>query len=270
MITSSSNPLVKRLKRLKHKKHRQAEAAYFAEGLRVVLAALEAGAPIERLVYSPELLHSRPAWQALERAQAAGVPAVELSAELFAAVSGRDGPAGLGAILRQAWVELDELPLAPDGLFAALFDVADPGNLGAILRSLDAVAGAGLVLVGATADPFHPTAVKASMGALFRLPLARVASAEALLGWAQPAGLQTVATSAHAETDYRQAAYRMPAVLLFGSEGEGLAPEVLTSAHLAVAIPMLGAATSLNLAVAAGLMFYQLRNPAEAHDRGEV
>jgi TrmH family RNA methyltransferase len=254
-ITSFSNPLVKRIKRLRQRKHRQEEGAFFVEGLRVVLTALERGAPVECLVFAPELLSS-PAARAAVAAFAG--PIHELAPAVFGSISERDNPAGLGAIVQSGAVELDDLPIGQGSVLLALEEVSDPGNLGTILRTADAAGVRGIILAGTTTDPYHPTAVKASMGTLFTVPVSRVGTMAELLEWAGRRDLMTVATSAKAPTLYWQARYRRPLVLLMGSEREGLGPEVLEAADLAVTIPMRGAASSLNIAVATALLLYEI------------
>jgi RNA methyltransferase, TrmH family len=258
-ITSPGNPLVKRIKRLRQKKYRQAEGAYFVEGLRVVLTAAEHNAPIESLIYAPELLTSAVARRVVEQQQKRGTAVVELSAAAFRAVSERDNPTGMGAVVRSQWTDLEALPLKPDAVLVALVDVADPGNLGTILRTLDATAAAGLILVGRTTEPFQPAVARASMGALYTVPVSPVPDEPALLAWAERRGLQTVATSVRAAASYWTAAFEPPLLLLMGSEGEGLRPETLAASQVAVFIPMSGSVSSLNLAVATGLLLYEVR-----------
>lgn len=261
LITSFRNPLVKRIKRLRQRKYRQAEGAFFVEGIRVVLAALEQGAAVECLVYAPALLTSPSGQEAVHNYADQGLPCHALDAAVFVAISERENPAGLGAIVRQPLLALDELGVTPAGVYTALVEVSDPGNLGTILRTIDAAGGDGLILVGDCVDPFHPTAVKASMGALFTVPVASTPDTAALLTWARAQGLHTVATSAKAVGDYRQTPYYYPALLLLGSEGAGLDAATLAAADCAVSIPMRGTASSLNLAVAAGLLLYELTRP---------
>lgn len=264
IITSMSNPLVKRIRRLRQKKYRQKENAYFVEGLRVVLSAIEAGAEIETLVYCSERLTSDRAWQILAEQKKAGVLSVDVSAQVLESISHREHPVGLGAIVKVTWTELDELAIGAEDVNVALVEVSEPGNLGAVLRTIDATGGSGLILVGQTVDPFHPTAVKASMGTLFGLQISRADSLQMLMEWANRNGMSTIATSARGGEDYWDADYRLPALLLLGSEGEGLPAEALAKAEQMVSIPMLGSASSLNLAVAAGLLLYELRRPGRS------
>lgn len=262
MITSFSNPLVKRIKRLRQRKYRLEEGAFFIEGLRVVLTAVEQRAPIETILYAPDLLTSEIGRQVVERQQEQGGNCVALDAAVFASISERDNPTGIAAIVQIAWRELDSLPVGEQAIYVAVEDTADPGNLGTILRTIDAAGAAGLIVVGQSTDPFHPTAVKASMGTLFTVPISRTADMGTVLDWARNGGLQTIATSAKATQLYWAADYRFPVLLLMGSEREGLGEAVLAAADLAVTIPMYGSASSLNVAVATSLLLYELRRKA--------
>lgn len=267
MITSSKNPLVRRIRRLRQKKYRLREKAFFIEGLRVTLSAVETQAPIQTIVYSSELLTSELGREAVKDGRASGLDCTELSAQVFRLISGREHPVGLGAIVNSYWTDLDQLDVKQAGIVIALLGVSEPGNLGTIIRTLDAMGGNALILVGQTVDPQHPTAVKASMGTLFNLPVCRLEDVEELLTWAKKQGLDTVASSAHAGQSYREAVFRFPVLLIMGNEKKGLPSEVLSKADHAISIPMRGSASSLNLAVAAGVLLYELRNSVSSRNR---
>ncbi|GAB4155366.1 MAG: RNA methyltransferase [Candidatus Promineifilaceae bacterium] len=257
MITSYHNPLIKRIKRLRQRKYRREENAFFVEGPRAFLAAVETGAPVAAVIYSRQLLRSEACYAAIAQLTARGVACQEVTAELFAAVAERENPAGIGAIVAAGSMALDDLAVNDGALFVVLVEPSDPGNVGAVLRTLDAVGGAGLLLIGNSADPFHPTAVKASMGSLFTVPLCQVDHLATALAWARQHGVQIVATSARAAQVYWDAVYQPPTLFLMGSERHGLNPAALAAADLRVTIPMQGSVTSLNLAVATSLLLYE-------------
>ena len=258
LISSAANPVVKRMRLLGDRKHRRREGAFVVEGIQPVWQAVEAGADVEVLVVAPDLLGSRTAGM-IAAQEAAGVRVARLTGELFARISARDGPSGLAAIVRGRILGLASLPVTPESVFVALHEIGNPGNLGTIIRTADAAGGSGVVLIGAAADPFDPAAVKASMGALFAVPVARAADPAEFLAWA--AGLTVITTSAKARTSFWEAGYARPLALLLGAEGAGLPDDVLAGGDLQVRIPMTGTAESLNLAVAAGLLLYQARRP---------
>lgn len=253
------NPLVKRARRLRSRAGRQAEAACLVEGLRVVLTALERGAPVEALFVCPERLTSVPALAAVERARGAGVPVHRLASTTLDSLSGRDNPSGLLAIVSALAPSLSALTPAGGDLYVALDEAADPGNLGTVLRTADAAGVAGLLLTGGGTDPFHPTAIKASMGALWTVPWALAPDLATAIAWAHDQHLATVATTAHGAEDLWTAQLPPRLLLLMGSERQGLPPEILAAATQRVGIPMWGSVTSLNLAVATALVVYEVR-----------
>jgi RNA methyltransferase, TrmH family len=258
LITSAANPAVKRLRLLADRKHRRREGAFVVEGIQPVWQAVEAGADIEVLVAAPGLLGRSAARAMVDAQEVAGTRVARVSDDLFRRLSDRDGPGGLAAIVRAHPAALADLPVGPDSVFVALHEIANPGNLGTIIRTANAAGAAGVVLCGLSTDPYDPAAVKASMGALFSVPVAHAGSEE-FFGWAADAGVSVVTTSAQATDSFWEAPYPRPLALLLGSEGTGLPAEMLDRGDLAVRIPMVGTAESLNVAVAAGVLLYELR-----------
>ncbi len=258
MITSFSNPLIRQIKKLRQKKYREQEQLHFAEGLRVVLSAIETGAGIETLVYSPELLTSERALEMLAEQEAAGTRCEGISASLFQSISGRDNPVGLAAVVRSQWLSISEFQVNQADIFVALMNVGEPGNLGTIFRTADAAGVAGLILVDKTVDPYHPTTLKASMGTLYSMPFAQLEESQQLFEWATARGLQIIATTAKYGTPYRQVEYRRPSLLIMGSEREGLDDKILKRADQIVTIPMKGRASSLNLAAATAIILFEM------------
>lgn len=259
LITSAANPLVKRIRGLAERKQRRREGVFFVEGLQPVWQAVEAGATIELFVVAPDLLVSERARELLAAQEARGVRVAHLAASIFTSLSDRDGPTGLGAIVRARLARLEELPVREDAPLVALHRIGNPGNLGTIIRTADATGAGGIILLGETTDPFAPAAVKASMGALFALPIAHTTDPEQFFAWAAERGVAIVTTSARATDEHWGIRYPRPLAILLGSEGDGLPPDLLARGDLRVRIPMAGTARSLNLAVAAGVLLYEIR-----------
>jgi TrmH family RNA methyltransferase len=264
VITSTANPLIKRVRLLGERKHRRREGVFVVRGVQPVWQAVEAGAAIEVLLVAPDLLGGPGAGMVAVQ-EASGVRVARLSAELFGRIDDRDAPSGLAAIVRGRLAGLDALTVRPDAVVVALHEIANPGNLGTIIRTADAAGAAGVVLVGAAADPFDPAAVKASMGALFSVPVAAVATAGEFLDWCQAGGIAVAVTSARGGESLWHARWPLPAAFLLGSEGPGLPDDLLEAGDLRLRIPMTGTAESLNLAVAAGVLLYEARRRAETH-----
>jgi TrmH family RNA methyltransferase len=258
-ITSAANPLIKRVRLLADRKHRRREAAFVVQGIQPVWQAVEAQAEIEVLIVAPELLRHPGATAMLAEQEAAGVRVARLSGELFGRIADRDGPSGLAAIVRTSPVTLARLAADADSMFVALQSAGNPGNIGTVVRTASAAGAAGVILIGASADPYDPAAVKASMGALFTVPVATAETGTEFQEWAHRSGMRVAATSARGSVTCWQADLTPPIAILLGSEGTGLPDDLLGAADLKVAIPMTGTAESLNLAVAAGILMYEVR-----------
>ncbi len=256
-IVSGSNPLVKELRALTQKKIRQRRGEFLVEGIQPVLQAVQSGAPVRMLVVAPDLLTSALAREMLRAQERAGTRIAQVTRAVFESFAERENPSGLAAIVKITHRGLDALRVDADALFVALFQIGNPGNLGSILRTADAVNVRGVILIGAATDPYAPAAVKASRGALFTVPLVQMEDAQEFLDWGAMQGVRIVTTSDQAAQDLWRADLRLPCALLFGNEGEGL-PEDVLRAGSAVRLPMQGQVDSLNLAVAASVLMYEV------------
>lgn len=267
IISSQQNPKVKQIRALASRRARDRTGQFFVEGLHLVTEAIQTGAPIEQLVVAPELLRSSLAWALVQHERDLGRPILEVSAEVFRQLGARDFVQGIGAVIQQRWATLPDLPRPTRLGWIALAGTQYPGNLGTILRTADAVGAEGVLLLDATCDPHDPVAVRASVGAIFSVPVVRASFTE-LLTRAHALGLPIVGTSPAAPVDYRSLRYPTPLVLLLGSEGPGLALEHLARCDEIVRIPMAGRCDSLNLAVAASVLLYEIF--AQSANRGRV
>lgn len=256
LISSPSNPLLKRIRKLRRRKHRADERALFAEGIAPVWQAAESGSDIEIVITAPDLLSSERARSLVDSLRGRGVGVVSLTADAFGSIAERDHPSGLGAIVGIPRRRLDDALLGPGATVVALHEVGNPGNLGTVVRTADAAGAAAVVVAGAAADPWDPAAVKASMGTVFSTPVVTAELGE-VLSWARREELGVVATSARGRVAHWDARYPERCLLLFGSEATGLSDETLGAADEVVRIPQTGAASSLNLAVAAGIVIYE-------------
>ena len=264
-LTSPSNPKIKHIRLLlQQRKARQASGLFVAEGIRHVGEACAAGAALEYICYAPGLLSSEFARQLIQQQETASVPCYAVAEEVFAGLAEKDNPPGLLAVIRQPRRTLADLDPQRCPWLVALVAPQDPGNIGSILRCAEAVGAHGLLLLDDpahnqhSADPYHPGAVRASMGALFWLPLVQVTFAE-FAPWAAGQGYHIYGSSAHASQPYDQVeSYAPRRVLLLGSERQGLFPHQAAACQTMLRMPMLGRVTSLNLAVAAGVLLYKM------------
>jgi TrmH family RNA methyltransferase len=256
-ITGFSNPTVKYLRSLRDKKHRKREGKFLAEGLRLLTDARESGRLPQMLVMA-DVRDEHPLLAALVvEVEAAGGEIIETSAEILGKITGKDNPqAVIGA-----FAEFDTSLAALDRSAAPIWLVAqalrDPGNLGTMLRTGDAVGAGGLILIDGCADPFSAEAVRASMGAVFTQAIAQAPWSE-FVAWLRRGEGQLVAASLRDAVPYRGAAYAAPCFILVGNESRGLPEEYEAVCDLRVTLPMRGRADSLNAAIAGAVLAYEV------------
>ena len=257
VVTSFSNPLVKQARSLREKKHRRAEGLFLAEGLRILTEAREAGMLPERIFFADG---SHRLVQALvEAVEGAGGEAIETSEDILHKISGKDNPQAVIGLFRQFDTSLARLDRSDAPLWIAAQALRDPGNLGTILRTGDAVGAGGLILVDDCVAPFAVEAVRATMGALFTQRIA-TARWEEFVPWLRSGPGQLIGTSLKTDLDYQQPSYAKPAFILVGNEAQGLPAAYEAECDLLVKMPMLGKADSLNAAVATAVMAYEVIN----------
>jgi TrmH family RNA methyltransferase len=260
-ITSLANPLVKEIRGLALAKNRKESGLFLAEGLKLVADAVEAGWTIRMLVHSGAVATQPLVQRLAAAAQQQGGSVLSVSEAVLAKISRRDNPQTVLGVFEQRLIPLDGIHPRREAVWVALEGVRDPGNLGTIVRTADAVGAAGVILVGNTVDPFSVEAVRATMGSIFHVPLARGGIADfARLARAWPGAV--VGTHLSGKTDYRSAHYRQPVLLVMGAEQSGLTPDAAALCNTLVKIPMAGKADSLNLAVATAVMLFEIRRGA--------
>jgi TrmH family RNA methyltransferase len=255
-ITGFSNPTVKFLRSLRDKKHRRREKRFLAEGLRLLTDAREGGKLPEMLVMATGR-EQHPLLDGLVAdVAAAGGEVVEMGEDILAKVTGKDNPQAVAGVFTEFDTRLADLDRAAAPIWLVAQALRDPGNLGTMLRTGDAVGAGGLVLIDDCADPFSVEAVRASMGAVFTQKLAQ-ARWDEFICWLRRGSGQLVAASLRDATDYRTAAYAAPCFLMVGNESRGLPAEYEDACDLRVTLPMLGRADSLNAAVAGAVLAYE-------------
>src|SRR5512133_2243849 len=220
-VTAFSNATVKRLRSLRDKKARRTEGLFLAEGLRILAEARDSGRLPEIVAFSAEGARHRLAAEIIAATEAAGGETIETSPDILSKMSGKDNPQMLLGAYRQPEVSLDRLDRSTSSLWIVAQALRDPGNIGTILRTGDAVAAGGLILVDDSADPYSVEAVRASMGAIFTQQVAAARWPE-FIAWLRSDQGQLVGTSLKASHGYLEAEYRKPCFLLIGNEQQGL------------------------------------------------
>lgn len=264
MITSRQNPAIKEIRGLRQRDERARTGLAFIDGTRSVAEAIQTGVAVERLVATPSRVRGAFAQGLVADAVARGVPYLEVSEEVFDSLCDSEGRQGLGAVVYQRWTPLEEARCEGSRTWVAMNAVQYPGNLGTIMRTLDSVGGAGIILLGSGTDPYHPAAVRASTGAIFNLQLVQT-DLPRFARWKQRWGARVVAADVAGTASYRETAYTAPTILLMGAERDGLTEEQRALCDLLVRIPMIGRSDSLNLAVAASVILYEIFHQTARH-----
>jgi RNA methyltransferase, TrmH family len=258
-ITGFSNPLVKRVKSLREKKHRRQEGLFLAEGLRILTEALEAGIAPKMLWLSPEMKDHRLVQPLIEACDDSFLTSVDILSKL----SGKDNPQAVLGVYQELNQPLATLDRNKADIWIVAERLRDPGNLGTILRTGDAIGAGGLILIDDCTDPFSVEAVRSSMGAIFTQAVVQ-SDWSSFVDWLRQGQAQLVGTSLNTDLDYTTPRYSKPTFLLVGNESQGLPADYEVECDLLVKMPMLGKADSLNAAVAISVMGYEVLNQHRA------
>ncbi|MBA4165222.1 MAG: RNA methyltransferase [Erythrobacter sp.] len=256
-ITGFSNPTVKYLRSLRDKKHRRQERAFLAEGLRLLTDARQTGHVPQMLVMASGR-DPHPLLDALEHdVMAAGGEVIETTSDILAKITGKSNPQAVAGVFAEFDTTLGQIDRTAAPIWLVAQELRDPGNLGTMLRTGDAVGAGGLILIDDCADPFSVEAVRASMGAIFTQRIAR-ARWEEFLPWLRSGTGQLVAASLREAVPYRGAPYAAPCFILVGNESQGLPEGYEAACDLRVTMPMRGRADSLNAALAGAVLAYEV------------
>lgn len=242
---------------LARRDRRDQTGQFYVEGVRNFLRASDAGYGVEALLYSDTLLISGVARMRVRQLLRQGVPAARASPEQFRQISQMSRASGIGAILRVRTHALHALAPRAGICWTVLRTVRSPGNLGSLLRSSAAVGGAGMIFVGGDIDPYQPAVIRASMGAIFRQTLVRTGMAQ-LQHWVRRHRLQVLGASPDGQRTHFEARFRAPTLLVLGDERSGIDEELRALCDDLLRIPMVDDSDSLNVAVAGGLVMYEV------------
>lgn len=257
IITSLTNPHIKQTRALRQKKARAETSSFLVEGIHHVGEVIAAGWDVESVLYAPELLASEFARELIARLPVKPQP---VSAQVMESLADKENPQGIIAIVRQKTRRLADLKATWKSTrhikCAALVSPQDPGNVGTILRTLDAVGADAMLLLDGGVELYHPTVIRSSMGTLFWKPVIQ-AGFDEFITWARSGNYQLIGTSAHGDVEYQTFMPDLPWILVLGNEQKGLSAAQIDACDVTVSLPMKGRVSSLNLAVAAGVLLYQ-------------
>jgi len=255
-ITSARNRRIVEARKLDQRKHRERQGRFLVEGLQLIDMAERAGQRPLEVFYAVEILRTAAARALLERLRAAGGEMVPVSAEILDTLAARELSQGLLATFPLFTAELEGLRLSGRDLVLVLDRLQDPGNLGTLVRTADAAGARAVILIEPAVDPFHPKAVRATMGSLFHVPIVRTGDLAALASTLQAAGLRIVAADPYRGVLWGEGLLAGGVALVLGNEGRGLSEDVRQMAGAWVRLPMVGRAESLNVAEAGSILMY--------------
>lgn len=256
MITSRQNQRIKDAASLRERRQRRKQQRFLIEGVREVQRALVGGIPLLQVFLDRQHLAGADAATLVEALHQADVPTYDVSPEVFGKLAYGDRHEGVVAVGQSVSRSLNDIVLPPRPLIAVLEGIEKPGNLGAVARSADAAGVAALVVVGAGTDVYNPSAIRASLGTLFTVPVAE-ADAQAALTWAKGLELPILTARPDAEQLYTDVSFVIGAVLVLGSEARGLSDTWRDPAVIPIRLPMYGVADSLNVSATAAVLFYE-------------
>jgi RNA methyltransferase, TrmH family len=246
------------LRSLRDRRRREAREHFLAEGVRVVEELLASPLEVRFLAVAPSLEDTPRGGALLARARRAGVPLRTVSEEALGELADAESPQGVLAVARTPAAPASRLDLSdPPAVVLVLDAVQDPGNVGNLVRSAEALGARGVVALPGTADAWSPKVVRAAAGSLFRLPVVRLAAEEAV-SWCRSAGLELLVAAADGQPLPAPPPAR--AALVVGNEGAGVSAR-MRAAGRAVAIPLRGRAESLNVGSAAAILLHELLRP---------
>lgn len=257
-ITAVSNPRIKSIRALSQKKNRDADGIFLVEGMKLVRDAFENGWEIQTLIYSSRSGVTEQAREFAAQVRTKGADILEVNEKVLSTITRRDNPQMVVGVMKQRWQNPPTKVTDNSSVWIMLDRVRDPGNLGTIIRTADSAGANGVILVGDTTDPYSMEATRASMGSIFNVPLVKL-SVKEFLTWRKTWTGIMVGTHLEGATDFRTIDYKSkPVLLAMGNEQQGLPDELAKSCDKLALIPMHGAADSLNLAIATGVMLFHM------------
>ena len=259
LIQDIHDPRFLFLRSLQHPHGRLGTGLFLIEGIRHVARAVEHRFPIHSFFVDPSQLSNPFGRRLAQKLQRMGVPGLKLLPRIYRQLTLAAEPQGIGAVVKQQWKPLAAVQPGADSLWLAIEALDSPGNFGTIIRTAEATGISGIFVIGAGVDPWDPATVRASMGSLFSQKFIRC-SAHEFIDWAKRYGVTIVGSSPAGLLDYKTLQWRWPAALLIGSEKLGLSEQLTDASDFMVRIPMLGRGDSINAAVAAGVLLYEMFN----------
>lgn len=256
MITSVRNAKIVEVRKLQSAKQRKRQGRFWVEGLQLLYMALEAGLYPEQVFWCEALCQGDGAQALVLAFERAGCESVEVSEHVMRTLSDRDTPQGIAAAFKSFDCPLEELQASKNDLVLVLEAIQNPGNLGTLIRTADAVGAVAVVVIEPAVDSFDPKVIRGSMGSIFNVPVVRIADIKLVTDWLKEQGLPLVGADPHLGVDWGEGVLDAGVALVLGNEARGLSPTMHAAINHFARLPMVGKAESLNVAVAGSVFMY--------------
>lgn len=257
-ITSRDNKFIKLIKSLNHKKYRESESKYFIEGIKIISEAIKQRIPVEDVVICPDILNkARGGIEFGETLERDEFRIHYVPENIFNDICSTETPQGVLAVISRGNYDLNNLIIKTDGFYIVLDGIQDPGNLGTIIRTADAVNADGIILSDGCTDAFSPKTLRSTMGSIFRVNVFENINLEDALQKMKRYKIKILASSLEAKKLYFEEDFGNGTAIVIGSESHGIRPAVLNLADSLIKIPMSEQIDSLNASVAAGILIYE-------------
>ena len=256
MITSTRNRRIVEARKLTHRKHRKRQGRFLVEGLQIIHMALDAGARPLEAFYCEDFFTGPEAPTLLKRLKTAGATLLPVAPHVMESLSERDEPQGLVVTFALFEHRLEDVSLPDQALLLVLDRLQDPGNLGTLIRTADAVGASAVILLEPCVDPFDPKTVRGTMGSLFNVPLVRTGQPDTLFRWLTSQQVHIIGADAREGIAWGEGLWHGRVALVLGNEARGLSADVREHIHAYARLPIVGKAESLNVAVAGGVLMY--------------
>lgn len=260
VISSPSNPVIKDIKALEMRKRRKETGLFLVEGLRSVIEGVELGATLKYLAFHQSMTDKDELQKCIDYCEKCKGYPLEVTSEILAKLSHKDNPQSVIGVFEQRVNNLKLINSQKSKCWVVLEQVRDPGNLGTIMRTVDAIGADGVILVDQCCDPYSVEAVRATMGSIFSVTIVQTTRDE-LVAWRKNWPGDVIGTTLQTSVDFRDVIPKSPVLLLMGNEQAGLSEELRQITTSCIRLPMNGRADSLNLSVATGIALYALLEP---------
>lgn len=257
IVASTQNPIIKLAVSLRQKKWRDETGLFIAEGMRLVEEAIDSNWKAHTLIYTSEIKATQRCQNLLAKLTPTDCRIIEVPTKIFERITETDQPQGIMLLVNKKLYMLQQLINHERPLIAILDAVQDPGNVGTLIRTADAVGCTAVILTRGCADLFSSKTVRASMGSIFHLPVYPDILANEIVELMIRQKIKLLATSLESSDSYCKADFTDRVAIVFGNEGNGVSKELLESSNIRLYIPIIGKAESLNVAAAAAVILYE-------------